>query len=60
MKIEPVFEDGCDMFKQDIAFEILLLIIDMFHAVYPNYKDLFEDYMQNKFKNATAFVPLSV
>lgn len=48
------------MLQQDVAFEILLLIIDMFHEVYPSYKDLFEDYMQNKFKNPKIFVPLSI
>ena len=35
--------------RQDVAFELLLLMIDLFHGVFPEYKDLLERYLEKHF-----------
>ena len=35
--------------RQDVAFEILLLMIDMFYAVFPQFKNLFTQYLEEHF-----------
>ena len=35
--------------RQDVAFEILLLMIDMFYAVFPQFKNLFVQYLEEHF-----------
>ena len=45
--------------RQDVAFEILLLMIDLFHAVFPEYKDLLDTYLEQHFYQPKVFVALS-
>ena len=35
--------------RQDVAFEVLLLMIDMFYAVFPQFKNLFTQYLEEHF-----------
>ena len=35
--------------KSDVAFEMLLLMIDLFYGTYPEYIKMFEDYIEKKF-----------
>ena len=35
--------------RQDVAFEVLLLMIDLFYSVFPEYKSLLDLYLENNF-----------
>ena len=45
--------------RQDVAFEILLLMIDLFYAVFPEYKSMLDSYLENHFYQPKIFVSLS-
>lgn len=44
--------------KSDVAFEMLLLMIDLFYGTYPEYIKMFEDYIEKKFQNSKVYVAL--
>ena len=44
--------------KGDVAFEMLLLMIDLFYSTYPEYSKMFEDYIDQKFNNSKVYVAL--
>ena len=46
--------------RQDVAFEILLLMIDIFYAVFPEYKKMFTNYIEEHFYQPYVFVSLTV
>lgn len=45
--------------RQDVAFEILLLMIDLFNAVFPDYKNLLVTYLEEHFFQPKVFVALA-
>ena len=45
--------------RQDVAFETLLLMIDLFYSIFPQYKCLFVRYMEEHFKHPKAFVAIT-
>ena len=45
--------------RQDVAFEILLLMIDLFHAIFPEYKCLLNTYLEQHFYQPKIFVALT-
>ena len=44
--------------RHDMAFEILLLMIDLFHGNYPEYKNLLYKYLENHFYQPKVFMAL--
>ena len=44
--------------KNDVAFQILLLMIDIFYSTYPEYTKLFDDYLDTKFHHSKVYVSL--
>lgn len=44
--------------RHDMAFEILLLMIDLFHGNYPEYKSLLYKYLENHFYQPKVFMAL--
>lgn len=44
--------------RQDVAFEVLLLMIDVFHEVFPDYKSLLSKYLEERFYQPKVFVAL--
>ena len=45
--------------RQDVAFEILLLMIDLFYAVFPQFKHMFVQYLEEHFYQPHVFVALT-
>lgn len=44
--------------RQDVAFEVLLLMIDIFHDIFPDYKPLLTKYLEERFYQPKVFVAL--
>ena len=45
--------------RQDVAFETLLIMIDLFYAIFPQYKCLFIKYLEESFYHPRVFVALT-
>ena len=57
-KAEQVDKIKQDEDRQDVAFEVLLLMIDIFYEVFPEYKVLLSKYLEERFYQPKVFVAL--